>query len=176
MISVLGGIAVVVVIGGLAVVARDENYRIDRSVRVQASPEKIFAVLRDFRQFEHWSPWEKLDPRMKKTFEGETGSVGSFFHWSGNKKVGEGTMTVVEVKENEGVDLRLEFYRPFASRATARWSTAPTGDGSQSVTWTMKGKHPNLIAKAAAPFVKSMLTKTFDEGLAKLKAYCEKGA
>ena len=170
----LGGVAVVAALGVVAVAVRDENYRIDRSVKVSAEPAKIFAVLRDFRQFEHWSPWEKLDPKMQKTFEGETGAAGSYYHWAGNKEVGEGTMTILDTQNNEGVDLRLEFFRPFASQATVRWSIAPAGDGGQVVTWTMKGKHANLMAKAFAPMMTSMLTKNFDEGLAKLKAYCEK--
>ena len=170
------GIGAATAVGVLAVLTRDENFRIDRSVQVKASPESIFAVLRDFRKFEHWSPWEKHDPQMQKTFEGETGATGSYYHWSGNKQVGEGTMTLLDTQENEGVDLRLEFYRPFASQASVRWSMAPAGDGSQVVTWTMKGKHPNLMAKVVAPLVNSMLGKNFDEGLARLKAYCEKGA
>ncbi len=172
----LVGLGVAAAVGVLAVVTRDENFRIDRSVRIKSKAGTIFAVLRDFRQFEHWSPWEKHDPQMQKTFEGETGATGSYYHWSGNKQVGEGTMTLLDSQENEGVDLRLEFYRPFASQATVRWSVAPAGDGSQVVTWTMKGKHPNLMAKAAAPMVNSMLGKNFDEGLARLKAHCEKSA
>jgi hypothetical protein len=176
MISMLAiGAAAVVVVGVLAVVTRDENYRIDRSVKINAKSETIFAVLRDFRQFEHWSPWEKLDPQMHKTFEGETGAAGSYYHWSGNKQVGEGTMTMLDTQKDEGVDLRIEFFRPFPSQATVRWSIAPAGDGSQVVTWTMKGKHPNLVAKAAAPMVSSMLAKNFDEGLGRLKQRCEKG-
>lgn len=170
----LGGVAVVVAAGAMAVAMRDENYRIERSVQVNASPAKIFAVLQDFRLFEHWSPWEKLDPKMQKTFEGETGAPGSYYHWAGNKEVGEGTMTILDAQKDEGVDLRLEFFRPFASQATVRWSIAPTGDGSQIVTWTMKGKHASFMAKAFSTMMSSMLTKNFDEGLARLKEYCEK--
>jgi len=173
MTPTLLGLAVVAAVG-VAVAVRDENYRISRSVKVNASPSVIFAVLKDFRQFEHWNPWEKLDPKMQKTFEGETGAAGSYYHWAGNKKVGEGTMTILDTQNDEGVDLRLEFFRPFASQATVRWSLEPAGDGSQVVTWTMKGKHANLMAKAFAPVMNSMLTKSFDEGLAKLKAHCEK--
>ncbi len=169
----LGILAVVAAVGFAAVATRDENYRIDRSVNVNANPSDIFAVLRDFRQFERWSPWEKLDPKMQKTIEGETGAPGSYYHWAGNKEVGEGTMTILDTQPDEGVDLRLEFFRPFASQATIRWSIAPAGDGSQVVTWTMKGKHGNLMAKAFAPMMSKMLGKNFDEGLAKLKACCE---
>lgn len=164
----------VAAVGFMAIATRDENYRIDRSVKINASPSELFAVLRDFHQFEHWSPWEKLDPKMEKTIEGEAGAIGSYYHWSGNKEVGEGTMTVLDTQKDEGVDLRLEFFRPFASQATVRWSLAPAGDGSQVVTWTMKGKHANLMAKAFAPMMSATLAKNFDEGLAKLKAYCEK--
>jgi hypothetical protein len=170
----LGGVVAVAAVGVVAIGMRDANYRIERSVRISSDKSKIFEVLRDFRQFEHWSPWEKLDPKMEKTFEGETGAVGSYYHWSGNKEVGEGTMTVLETQKDEGVDLRLEFFRPFASQALVRWAISETGDGSQTVSWSMKGKHPNLMAKAFAPMMTKMLIQNFDEGLAKLKAYCEK--
>ena len=171
----LGGVVAVVAVGAAAIGLRDANYRIERSVRISSDKTKIFEILKDFRQFEHWSPWEKLDPKMQKSFEGETGAVGSYYHWAGNKQVGEGTMTVLETQKDEGVDLRLEFFRPFASQALVRWAISDTGDGTQTVSWSMKGKHPNLMAKAFAPMMTKMLTQNFDEGLAKLKAYCEKG-
>lgn len=171
----IGGVAAVAALGAVIVAGQDANYRIERSVKINASKTAIFAVLRDFRQFEHWSPWEKLDPKMQKTFEGETAAIGSYYHWAGNKEVGEGTMTVVEVQPDEGIDLRLEFFRPFASQALVRWSVADAGDGSQIVTWSMKGKHANFMAKAFGTVMKKMLNKNFDEGLARLKAFCEKG-
>ena len=170
----IGGVAAVAALGAVIVASQDANFRIERSVKINASKTAIFGVLRDFRQFEHWSPWERLDPKMQKTYEGETAAVGSYYHWAGNKQVGEGTMTVVEVQQDEGIDLRVEFFRPFASQTLVRWSVADAGDGSQIVTWSMKGKHGNFMAKAFDRRMKSTLTKNFDEGLARLKALCEK--
>lgn len=172
----LGGAAAIAVVGAAVVGLRDENYRIESNVRIDCAKERIFEILKDFRQFEHWSPWEKLDPKMEKTFEGEPGAVGSYYNWSGNKAVGEGTMTILDTQKDEGIDLRLEFFRPFASQALVRWAIAETGDGSQTVSWSMKGKHPNLMAKAFGPTMQKMLRQNFDEGLSKLKAYCEKSA
>ena len=164
-----------VVLGGVVVfvATRDENYRIERSVHVKARSETVFSVLRDFRLFEHWSPWEKLDSKMQKTFTGDPGTIGASYAWSGNDKVGQGIMTVLEVEANRGIDLRLEFFKPFPSVCTTRWAASPDGEHS-IVTWTMKGKHQNLAQKAFGIVMSKMLTKSFDEGLARLKAYCEK--
>ena len=167
-----------VAVGAVALVAtRDENYRVERSVSVQATPEKVFAVLSDFRQFEHWSPWEKHDSAMQKEFSGEPGEVGSSYSWSGNKKVGQGQMTVVDVQPNQGVDLRLEFFKPFASICTARWAVATEGDHT-IVTWTMRGKNSTFMNKLFALLlnVPKMLARDFDAGLARLKTHCEKAA
>ena len=164
--AVLGGVVVFVA-------TRDEMFRIERSVHVRARCETVFSVLRDFRLFEHWSPWEKLDSNMQKTFTGEPGTVGASYAWSGNDKVGQGTMTVLEVEPNQGIDLRLEFFKPFASVCTTRWAAAREGEHT-IVTWTMKGKHKNLAQRVFGVVMSRMLTKSFDEGLARLKAYCEK--
>ncbi len=168
-------IAGAVILGSAVFVAtRDPNYRVERSIRVDAPPEKVFAVLRDFQQFEHWSPWEKLDPKMDKTFDGEVGEVGASYHWSGNNKVGQGTMTIVEVQANEGVDIRLEFFKPFASVCQTRWAVTQEGDHT-IVTWTMKGKHQNFMNKlfGLVMNMNKMLAKDFDAGLSRLKVYCE---
>lgn len=161
-------------VGAFAYVAtRDENFKVERSVRVDADAATIFSVIRDFRQFEHWSPWEKLDPTMQKVFHGETGQPGSSYTWSGNNKVGRGTMTVTEVQPNEGIDMRLEFFAPFPSICSTRWAVTREGDHT-FVTWTMKGKHKNIGQKAMGMIMDRVLKGSFDEGLAKLKSYCEK--
>ena len=162
-------------VGGIAFVAtRDENYRVERSVSVQAPPEDIFSVLADFRLFEHWSPWERHDPTMHKEFDGQAGEVGTSYSWSGNNKVGQGKMTIVEVQPNEGLDLRLEFFKPWASICSVRWAVTREGDLT-IVTWTMKGKNQTFAKKFFGLLLnmQKMLGRDFDAGLARLKAYCE---
>lgn len=171
----LGVLATITVAGGITyLVTRDPNYRVERAIQINSDAARVFAVLSDFHQFPHWSPWEKLDASMQKTFEGEAGTVGSSYSWSGNNKVGQGCMTVVEVQPGEGLDIRLEFYKPFVSTAFTRWSV--TGDANQCiVTWTMKGKHPSFVSKVFGLLMRmeGKLKHDFDEGLARLKAYCE---
>jgi hypothetical protein len=152
----------------------DGKYTITRSIMISTPASEVFSKIVDFRQFEHWSPWEHLDPAMQKEFGGEPGEVGSSYHWSGNQKVGEGTMTVLDVQARQGLDIRLEFFRPFEDRCQTRWEVSPEGDGC-IVTWTMKGENRSLPRKLFGLLfrMKKMLASDFDRGLSRLKKYCE---
>ena len=105
--------------------------------------------MNDFHNWEAWSPWAKMDPDAKSTFDGPTSGVGSKFHWAGNSKVGEGNMTIAESRPNDVIRIDLEFLKPFAAKNLAEFTFKPVGDGTE-VTWTMTGKN-NFMAKAFTP-------------------------
>lgn len=170
------GAFVLIAAGVLFAASRQpEAYHVERSVVTNAAPISVYAVLQDFRRFGEWSPWEELDPAMKRTFEGPETGVGSIYKWDGNDKVGAGKMTITGAEPNAHVDVALEFLRPFPSSSQVRWSVAPEGGGSK-VTWAMDGKNDTLVAKAFSLFVDmdAMLGKDFEKGLAKLKTVAEK--
>src|SRR6187549_3378240 len=165
----------VIVAGFVAFAAtRPGLYRVERSTKMQAPASVVFAQLADFKGWAAWSPWEGKDPQMKKTYEGQPGTVGSSYAWQGNAEVGEGKMSIVEVRPPTDLKLRLEFIKPFAAVASTLFIVAPDGEGAVTVNWSMDGSN-NLMAKIFGIFMDmdAMIGGDFDKGLASLKKVAE---
>ena len=167
-------VLVVIVAVLLIVAARQSDYfRVERSISVSALPAAVFAQVNDFHKWEAWSPWAKLDPAMKETYDGAPSGVGASYSWTGNSKVGTGRMTLTESRPFEQIKIRLEFLKPFAATNTAEFTFKP--DGNQTiVTWSMFGKS-NYFCKLMGLFMSmdKMIGTQFEKGLADLKATAE---
>lgn len=168
---------IVLIVAFVAVVAmQPEDYHISRSATIAAPPAAVFAQVNDFRRWEAWSPWAKLDPAVKNTFSGPEAGKGAVFAWAGNHEVGEGKMTITESRPNELILIQLDFIKPFAGTSTTEFTFKP--DGNQTlVTWTMSGKN-NFIGKAVSLIMNcdKMLGGQFEKGLASMKAAVEGGS
>jgi len=171
--KILLGIAAILVLFLLIVAAQPARYSITRGATITAPPEVVFAEVNDFRRWEAWSPWKKLDPEMKQTFEGAEAGVGAIYSWAGNKDVGEGRMTIVASRTNELVVIKLEFFKPMAGVCATEFTFAPQGEQT-TVTWTMTGTN-NFISKAFCLFMDmdEMVGGDFEEGLTGIKSIAE---
>lgn len=169
-------IVVVVLLAGVLVFAatRPDAFRVERSVTIKAPPEKIYPYFDDFNRWAVWSPWEKLDPAMKRTFSGAPSGKGAVYAWQGNSKVGEGRMEILESSPSSKLLIKLDFIKPFEGHNTAEYTLVPSGDTTQ-VTWAMYGPS-TYVTKLMGVFVSmdSMIGKDFEAGLANLKAAAEK--
>ncbi len=155
-------------------VSRPDTFRVERSVTVKAAPDKIFALIQDFHNWGAWSPYEKLDPAMKRTFSGANSGKGAVYAWDGTGQAGAGRMEILNAPAASQVVIQLDFSKPFESRNTAEFSLKPQGDQTQ-VTWAMYG--PALfVTKLIGIFVSmdQMIGKDFETGLLNLKREAEK--
>jgi len=168
----------IVLIAAVAVVAlfiiivamRPEDFRYTRAARIAAPPEVVFANVDDFHKWEAWSPWAKMDPNCKNSFSGPESGPGATFAWSGNNKVGEGRMTILDSRPGEVIRIKLEFFKPFKATNTAEFTFKPEG-GQTQVTWSMFGKC-NFMSKAVGMFMdcEKMVGAQFEQGLANLNS------
>lgn len=177
MIKTILIVIAVLIVGVLAfATTKPDTFSVQRSTTIKAPPDKIFAVVNDFHRWPDWSPWEKLDPQMKRTFEGPASGVGASYAWTGNDKVGEGRMTIAQSQPPSSLMMNLEFLKPFKSTNTATFALADDGANTK-VTWSMDG-HMNFLAKAMC-LVMSMdkaVGPDFERGLASLKTLAEHDA
>jgi hypothetical protein len=171
----LAAIAVAVVIAALLAIAatRPDTFRVQRTALIQALPEEIFAEIQDFRRWTAWSPFEKMDPAMKRTHGGAASGQGATYAWEGNAKAGAGRMVIVQAPAPRRVEIEIDFLKPFKAHNTAEFTLEPRGDGTQ-VTWSMHGPSP-FVSKVIGLFVDMdrMIGKDFETGLANLKAIAE---
>jgi hypothetical protein len=163
-------VAIVLVLLGLAalIASRPAEFEVARSRVVAASPEVAYAYVNDLSRWQAWSPWETLDPTMTKEVSSPSGGVGATYHWSGNKDVGEGRMTITDCRTPQSVTIRLEFIKPWAATYTTRLAFEPSSAGTK-VTWTMRGRN-GFLSKAFGLFMDmgKMVGADFERGLANL--------
>jgi hypothetical protein len=167
-------IALIVVIAAILVFAatRPDSFRVERSAQISAPPEKILALVNDFHQWGTWSPYEKLDPAMKRTYAGAAAGKGAVYEWEGNSKAGQGRMQIIEAAPTRTA-IQLDFIKPFAAHNIAAFTTQPLGNTTQ-VTWSMEGSSP-FMHKLVGLFLNmdKMIGGDFETGLGNLKALAE---
>ena len=178
MLKILLIIVAAIVVLLLAVVVfastKPDTFHVERSATINAPPEKIYPLLNDFNQWQSWSPYEKKDPAMKRTFAGATSGQGAVYSWDGNSDVGAGRMEITEATPSSKVQIKLDFIRPFEGHNVATFTLSPAPQGT-TVTWAMDGPAP-LIAKVMGLFfnMDTMIGGDFALGLENLKAIAEK--
>jgi carbon monoxide dehydrogenase subunit G len=148
-------------------------FRIARSATIAAPPERIAPYIQDFHAWEKWSPYEKLDPQMKKTFSGAERGSGASYAWEGNSKAGAGSMSITAATPQK-ISVALHFTKPMRSENTAEFTLEPSGAGTR-VTWTMTSPK-TLMTKLMGVFMNmdKMIGHAFEEGLGSLKELVEK--
>ncbi len=149
------------------------DFRVTRTGTISAPASAIFAQVNDLQKWDAWSPWAKLDPEAKNSFEGPTSGTGAIMRWSGNNKVGQGSMTIIESRPDEFIRFKLEFLKPFAATNTAEFTFNSENDQT-TVTWSMYGKN-NFMSKAIGLVMScdKMVGGQFEKGLASLKSVVE---
>ena len=173
-INALIVLAVLAALFIMAVSRRPDDVRVTRSARISAPPEVVFEQVNDIRKWQAVSPYARLDPAAKNTFEGPPAGVGAALAWSGNKKIGEGRMMIAESRPSELVRMKLAFVRPFASTATAEFTFTPQAEDTV-VTWSLIGRS-HFMGKAIGMFINmdKMCGAQFEEGLANIRAVAER--
>jgi hypothetical protein len=174
MLPLIGGAIGLAIAGVLGVAAaRPGQFRIERSTRIKASPDRIYPLLDDFHRWGGWSPWEKLDPDLRRTYSGAERGPGAVYHWVGNKKVGEGQMEITGASAPTELTIKLDFLKPFEAHNITHFTLRPDADAT-AVTWAMTGTSPYMM-KVMGVFVSMdrLVGRDFEAGLANLKAAAE---
>jgi hypothetical protein len=166
-------IFVVLIIAVLAFAAtRPGAFRLERATTIKATPERILALINDFRRWTLWSPWEKLDPALKRSYGGPASGPGAIYEWLGNSKVGQGRMEIL-ASSPSATTIKLDFIKPFEAHNIADFTLVPQGD-STMITWAMHGPN-SYLAKLMHLFfnMDKLVGGDFERGLANLKVAAE---
>src|SRR5262245_1473314 len=122
------GVIVVLVLGILGLAAsRPSKFRVERSIDINTTPQSVFALITDYRRFGSWSPWEHLDPNMKKTFSGPATGKGAVYEWEGNKQVGKGRQEILNATPDSKIEMKLNFFLPFKAENQVEYLIEPSG-------------------------------------------------
>jgi polyketide cyclase/dehydrase/lipid transport protein len=169
------GVVVVIAIAGILLYAatKPDSFRVQRTVLINAPSDKVFPRINDIKAWTAWSPYEKKDPAMKRSYGAVTAGKGATYAWEGDKNVGQGSMEMLESSPQK-VLIKLDFLKPFEAHNMAEFILVPKGD-TTDVTWAIYGPSP-FMSKVIGTFMNldKMIGGDFEKGLADLKAAAEK--
>jgi hypothetical protein len=173
MLPILLALAFIVILLAVVVVGQPTEFGVSRRTKINAPAGQVYPHVNELRNWEEWSPWAKLDPNCKMTYDGPPAGVGASFAWAGSNKVGAGRNTITQSVPDQLVRLKLEFLKPIVATNTAEFSFQ--SDGSQTiVTWTMLGKN-SFGGKVFGLLMncEKMCGNQFEKGLANMKSVVE---
>lgn len=151
------------------------TYEVSRSIVINKPNYDVFQYLKFIKNQDHWSPWKKKDPDMKQEFYGIDGEVGFIAKWEGNSEVGSGEQEITHIVNNQRIEFKLVFYKPWKSESNAFIDVEDLGKMQTKVIWGFSGK----IKFPANVFLlfynmDKKVGKDFEEGLINLKVLLEK--
>lgn len=153
---------------------KPDSFRIERSIDIKAPPEKIFPLIIDFHHMNTWSAWEKIDPAMQRSFSGAESGKGAMYACDGNKKIGQGSMEILEATPSSNVLFKLDFYKPFEAHNMAEFTLVQHGE-TTTVSHAMFDPSPFISKLMSLVFsMDKMVGPKFEEGLSNLKMIAEK--
>jgi len=165
-------VALFIVVLVILVAKQPTEFRVERSQAISAPVSVVFEQVSNLHSWAAWSPWDKMEPDVKKTFEGPASGIGASYAWVG-KKTGTGRMVTIESKAAQLLRFDLKFEKPFKAHNVAEFTFSPQSDQTL-VTWSMTGEN-NLMGKIFGLIVNcnKMVGGQFEEGLKNLKTVSE---
>jgi|SRR5579863_7700683 len=174
LLKIFLGIILLVVAFLVFAALKPNTFSVERSITINAAPDKVFPFIDDFHRWHEWAPQDREDPAIQRTFAGAPSGVGAVSDWRGKGQTGAGRLTITESESPFKVIVQADWRQPFATRNMNEFVLEPQGSATR-VTWRMRGKNLYMM-KLMGVFVNmdKMMGKHFEAGLANLKATAEK--
>ncbi len=177
-VIVVAAVALLIVAVLIIAARKPDTFSVQRAATIGAPPEKIFPLIADFNLWRSWSPYEKKDPAMKRTFSGAARGKGAVYEWEGNGQVGKGRIEITDASAPSRVTINLDMIKPIEGHNIVDFTLEPPAGpvpSATQVTWAMRGSC-SFIAKVMHVFfnMDRMVGKDFEDGLANLKAVAER--
>jgi len=148
------------------------KYDVARSIVVESSKEEVMESLKDFQEWENWSPWLIMDEEVQLEYSGNSKQLDSSYSWSSDV-IGEGSMTLNDIQDTS-LGMNLEFFKPFKTTSKVVWQVEEVDENRTQVTWTMYSSMPFFLFWMIKQ-MKRFIGMDFERGLKMFKEYLETG-
>jgi len=169
--NLLIGLAVLIL--GLAAVGMllPSEFRVERSIMIQAPSGDIYPHIADLRQWRKWGVWFQRDPEMQVAYEGEVAEVGMKSSWQSQQE-GSGEMQLLKVMPYQSIQYSL-YFPEFDMGSTGEFMLKDK-EGSTQVVWVDYGDvGNNPVNRYFALFMDDLIGPDFETGLKNLKGLVE---
>jgi hypothetical protein len=167
-LTILVVLALVVIALGIGAIL-PKDFRVERSIDIDASAEIVFDQVNSLRNWDAWSPWIARDPSIESTFTGPEAGVGATVTWTSDES-GDGTQTITLSERPTRIETALDFGR--MGKPNADWTFEPRGDGVR-VTWGLSGTASGPLGGYFAKMMDRWVGADYEEGLRRLKEVAE---
>lgn len=170
--KILGGVIALVILALAVGLLLPSKTHIERSSGIHAPPSTVFAYLNDFRKFNLWSPWAKLDPNAQYIFSGPDQGVGAKMVWhSEHSNVGNGQQQIMISEPDRRVQTALNFGD--MGTAYANFDLVATGANTH-VTWSFDQDNGyNILGRYFGMMMDKFIGADYEQGLVNLKSVVE---
>jgi hypothetical protein len=153
-----------------------KSYQVKRDVIINRPKTEVFQFVKQLKNQDLYSVWQKMDPNMEKSYTGIDGTVGFTSSWrSKNRDVGAGSQTILRLKDGDSMVCQIAFKEPFESVNENYFTTTSIDSMKTRLEWGFKGIFPYpLNFFAALMNMESMIGKDFQQGLDSMKVILEK--
>jgi ribosome-associated toxin RatA of RatAB toxin-antitoxin module len=145
------------------------DFRVERSIQIDAAPEVVFDQVNSLEKWGAWSPWIARDPTIQNTYSGPDTGLGATVSWT-SEKSGEGTQTITLSERPSRIETQLDFGQ--MGQPKADWSFEPSVAGTQ-VTWGLSGTAEGALGGYFAAMMDGMMGADYEDGLSRLKQVVE---
>ena len=173
MTTILVSLAILLAGFLIYVSTRPGYFNYERSGLLKATPAKIYPYISQLSLGGAWSPYEKRDPGMKKTFKGEDGKIGSLMIFDAKPGVGTGQIEILNLNPNESVEMKLIMTKPIKANHIIKYKLTPEGSATR-FSWSMEGEN-GFMGKLMTTVIncEKMMGKDMNEGIENLKKVIE---
>lgn len=170
--NVMTGIAGLALLMTLISFLLPSEIHVERDMLIEAPVEVVFGQVNDFRNWEDWSPWDKMAPKRTNSYEGPDSGKGQIHRWvSDHRYVRSGIQKIVESKTNQLVRIQMEFGDGEKRQSTWRFEEVEAGT---RVVWAMDteiGMSP--LGKYSGLLLDGRLGAIFEQGLADMSDHIQ---
>ncbi|HLW71885.1 MAG TPA: SRPBCC family protein [Candidatus Binataceae bacterium] len=139
------GLVLVVSVGGILIYAATmpKDFRVSRSITINAPPEKIFPLINDLKSFNEWNPFAKQDPSNAIAYSGPQKRQGRWRFVGQQGQSGKGSLAITDTAPPSRVNMRLDMEKPMEGHTNIVFALQSVGTATE-VSWTMAGPYPYI--------------------------------
>ncbi|MTH18266.1 SRPBCC family protein [Flavobacterium sp. LC2016-01] len=173
--KILIALILIIAVVLIAAAIMPKDYAVEREITINKPVDSVFSYVRSLKNQNEFSVWANLDPKMKSTYTGTDGAVGSISAWESEvKDVGVGEQEITKITEGKRIDFALRFKEPMNDTAVGFMSTESASGNQTKVKWGISGVMPYPM-NIMLPMMKmdQMIGNDLQKGLENLKAKME---
>jgi len=106
-------------------VAVDSQVKLTKT-NVEATPESVFALIEDFRNWSTWSPHEKAGPSVQRTYSNPSRGPGATYEWEGGENIGAGRAQIAQASTAK-IIVEFDLARPVMGHLALAFTLEGTG-------------------------------------------------